>query len=999
MFLTKYFEDTNSIKINAERPHSYFIPFGLDDEFSNREKSSCFTLLNGKWAFNYFDSPQRITQNMVSKEYDISSLDLISVPGMWELNGYGKPEYVNYRYTIPYDPPYVPLQNPTAVYYKDIECEPTEEKSTYIVLEGVDSCYYLYVNGNFAGFAKEAHNTSEFDITQYICKGKNRLAIIVLKYCDGTYLECQDKWRMSGIFRDVYLLSRPKEHIRDYAIKTDIDSTGKIGTVSLVCDSPVEIHSVLKDSNQSVIAEKCGNNVCFELDSANFWSAENPYLYTLEIVAGSEKIREFVGIRKVEIKDGIYTINNMPVKIFGTNRHDIHPNKGYAVDVNDMEKDIVLMKQHNINAVRTSHYPNDPRFLELCDKYGIYVMDEADVECHGTHATGGCLGDIVANKEWEKPIISRIENMITRDKNRACVVFWSMGNESNWGKNFITAIARAKKMDDSRPIHYEGAGHWDENNESGWLKCSENYPADTDVLSDMYPSHQIVEKRLSRDSRPYILCEYGHSLGNAAGVVSGFWEKFGENPRFIGGYIWEWCDHGLDKGVDKFGNHKYAYGGYHGELYHDGVFCMDGMVSPDRIPHSSLLEVKQVYSPIVFINRNSEKGEFTVYNRYCFSDLSNVELSWEVETNGDKVASGKLNLLPAPTQKLDFTVDYGVEINGITTVTFYSKLNKDTSWAKKGHIIGFNQFTLSKDYQTPEEPQISIIGLDNNEDTLVISTKTATYGLSKKSGLLCSIVSNNTELLEQPMELNIWRAPTNNDVVIEHRYDGWKNSAYDRMKTKAYTFDVETFETEVVIRSSVALCAAPVRSPLKANIVWKIKGNGQVEFYSDLYVTEGMLDLPKLGVILLLDKSFDKVDYFGFGPGESYIDKNIASRLGKFSFDILNQGDRYVCPQEHCNHMNTYGVLLKSSELAVQINAMDSPYNFSALPYSPYELGSCQYDSDLPESVHTALSIDLLQSYIGLQTETIEDKRKKYLIDSSKNPRKLNFKMSVRNKL
>lgn len=981
MKFTNYYENLNVRRVNCLPPRSYYIPFDVADNFSEREKSSRFMLLNGNWAFNYYDSPQSVPQDIIDPDFDLTDKKKIPVPGMWELNGYGKPAYINMKYPIPYDPPYVPFENPTGVYLRDFDFSVQSSEFVNIVFEGVDSCYYLYLNGQFVGFSQESHNTSEFDLTPFLNNGRNRIVIIVLKWCDGTYLECQDKWRMSGIFRDVYLLRRPKNHLEDYEISVHADSETDTGKIKIQYQTPVSVQTVLKDENGNIIGTSTGNPAEFSIENANFWTAETPYLYNVVMIAGEEKILEHIGIRTVEIKNNVYTINGQPIKFYGVNRHDSNPKTGFAVTTEDMKKDILLMKKYNINAVRTAHYPNDPRFLELCDRYGMYIMDEADVECHGCHSVGGMMAPITYAPEWQEPILERIMRMIERDKNRSCIVLWSMGNESNWGENFKNAITWTKRRDSSRPVHYEGAAHSNPENRDVWKDWCEKYPEEPDVMSDMYPPHSVIRKRMKQDSRPYVLCEYSHSMGNADGEISGYWEEFGEKEQFMGGFIWEWCDHGIDVGTDKNGNQKYAYGGYFGELFHDGVFCMDGLVSPDRQPHSSLREVKQVYAPVCFEAIDAKCGRFFLKNKYSFNDTTHIVFSWKLEKNGYPVKFGTFSMIVLSLEKQEFIIDYGVPIDGICTVTLTAKLAYDMPWAEKGHEIAFSQFILS----TQKPGKICSGGADLRmsqiNDDIYVSTGDFSYRFSKKTGMPTSLCINGQETLDLAATLNIWRAPVDNDWLDE-RTKEWEKCGYNRLTMRAYNTSVTTDCDRVTVCSDVSLGAAPSRVPLRAKLVWIVDKCGCIRLECEANVTETMPDLPRLGLQLPFKKEFCKASYFGFGPGESYPDKRLASKLGRYEFRIDEQTDRYVHPQEHGSHIDTYEAEINDGTIAWRFESVKHPFSFSALPYTANELTACDYDSNLPEPVHSVVCIDFAQSYIGLQRCCIKDECKKFKIES-----------------
>lgn len=994
MKLNNYYEDLAIQRVGALEPRSYYIPFAPNDEFGKREQSSRFVLLSGEWRFGFYPSPEDIPDDILNDSFGYERLDRLNVPSMWELNGYGKPAYINISYPIPYDPPYVPVDNPTGVYIREFDWSLSDETVT-AVLEGVDSCYYLYINGKFAGFAEESHNTSEFDITKFLRDGKNRICIIVLKWCAGTYLEDQDKFRMSGIFRDVYLLRRPKRHIGDFITETTVDTAGGRAILTVKTDVCLPARFTLFDADGAAVGNSSETPAVITVENAKLWSAEKPYLYSLVIETENEKICSRIGFRTVEIKNGIYLINGMPVKFFGVNRHDSNPYRGFAVTEEDMETDVKLMKQYNINSVRTSHYPNDPRFLELCDKYGLYVMAEADVECHGTHNVGNGMADIAYNKKFRQAILSRVARLVERDKNNACIVFWSVANESNYGSNFIDAIHYVQKKDPSRPVHYESAAHYCKEDPDRWLNCNEviDYPPEPDVMSDMYAGLDTISQRLERDSRPYLLCEYSHSLGNADGEAAEYWKRYGDNPRFIGGFVWEWCDHGLFVGKDKRGNEKFAYGGYFNEVIHDGRFCMDGLVSPDRHPHSGLRELKQLYAPFIISPRDPENGVFLIENRNRFSDTSETVFEWVCELNGEKTQRGQITPDILPMEKKEIKIPYKVEKNGVFAVTVSAKSKKKTLYGEAGDELSFCQVILNPEPVAPIPDHTEIPVAEEDEKYVIVTSKNTEWRFDKKTAMPFSVKINGKECLAGQAKINIWRAPVDNDWLTQ-RENQWRKNGYHREIPRVYCITVAANEKSIQIKADVALCACPARPPLRAKIVWTVSGDGDLKFEGDFTVTAGMTDLPRLGIQLPLIGDFNRIEFFGQGPNEAYPDKCLATKLGKFGYFIDTQEDRYIRPQEHGSHIGSYYASVCSYNTVLEVFALEKNFSFSVLPYDEAEMTSVDYDSDLSESVHTVLCIDCAMSYTGLVVGG--DSLKQFEINGSK-PYRLAVQLKLKN--
>ncbi|MHB8964223.1 MAG: glycoside hydrolase family 2 TIM barrel-domain containing protein, partial [Saccharofermentanales bacterium] len=600
-FTTKYWENPKVLHIGCESPHAYFIPFAdarsaCED---SREDSEYFTSLNGSWKFKYHGSEQDFREEFCRGEYDAAGWDDLPVPSNWQMHGYDIPNYSNVCYPFPFDPPFVPDRNPAGFYIRDISLAPAADKDTYLVLEGVDSCFYVWVNGHFAGYSQVSHMTSEMDITGLLHEGTNRFAVLVLKWCDGSYLEDQDMWRLSGIFRDVYLLHRDKACIRDIQITT----THSADSDEWMMDCQVDIHDGLESHVRAELEDPKGNRLAEHSMSVHgagafrmavpqpmLWTAESPYLYNLYLFSGGEAIRQKVGFRQIGISDGVITINDAPVRFKGVNRHESHPETGHAISLAHMQEDLLMMKRHHINAIRTSHYPDDPRFPGLCDELGFYLIDEADLECHGADVAGD-IHAISRDPLFAEAYLDRMRRMVERDKNHASIILWSLGNESGYGENHIAMAHWAKQRDPSRLIHYEGG--------TGWGKSGLDTSC-LDVYSRMYPSPSEIEKFLLTDTdekRPYILCEYCHAMGNGPGDLKDYWDLIDRYPRLVGAFVWEWCDHAvMTKNAQ--GEDYYAYGGDFKDFPNDGSFCMDGLVYPDRRPHTGLLELKAVIAPV-----------------------------------------------------------------------------------------------------------------------------------------------------------------------------------------------------------------------------------------------------------------------------------------------------------------------------------------------------------------------------------------------------------------
>ena len=692
-----YHENPEILHVNTLARHSYFIPFAKgQDPFAKREESESLELLNGDWSFRYFDSILDLEDDFLQVE----SEKTIPVPSNWQLYGYDKPQYTNVAYPIVFDPPFVPDDDPVGIYSRDYSYV-KDGKDRILVFEGVDSCFYLYINDAFVGYSQVSHAISEFDITGFLKVGENKITVAVLKWCDGTYLEDQDKIRLSGIFRDVYVLSRPKERLEDYQVKTILSMKGEPAQLTLTVKG-CDVQAVLSDPEGMEVCRfevKNGETAAVPVADPRLWSAEAPELYTLTLTAGEEVIGDKVGFRKIVVESGVVKINDVPVKFRGVNRHDSYPETGYVCSVAQMEKDLVLMKRHNINAVRTSHYPNSPLFYQLCDQYGLYVIDENDMESHGCvevyndltgYGSDGYRGIalLASDERFKKAILDRIEALVTRDYNRPCVVMWSLGNESGYGTNMRAAAELVKKLDDTRLVHYEST-----------LKLDETSDDVLDLVSEMYTSTENMMKYLEKEeeTRPFILCEYCHAMGNGPGDLEDYHQTFHSSERFCGGFIWEWSDHSVIMGETPDGKPKYGYGGDWGEKHNDGNFCMDALTYPDRTPHTGLLETKQVYRPIR-VEKGAKKGEFVLHNLLEHVDPGTyLEGTYEISYDG-VVVSGPVfafhmeplgsTMIEVPEVK-DFEEEEAY-------IRFIFRATKTLPYCEKGYEVCLDQRQISE---------------------------------------------------------------------------------------------------------------------------------------------------------------------------------------------------------------------------------------------------------------------------------------------------------------
>ncbi|MBQ7654620.1 MAG: glycoside hydrolase family 2, partial [Clostridia bacterium] len=760
-----YHEDLNSLHISTLPDHNYFIPFQKgQDAFSFRESSGLFELLNGQWDFSYYDSIIDLPDDFTH----IKLNDKITVPSNWQLFGYDKAQYTNINYPIPFDPPYVPDENPVGIYKRRYNYTPDSLRKI-LCFEGVDSCFYLYINSSFVGYSQVSHHTSEFDVTDFLSDGENEITVAVLKWCDGTYLEDQDKFRLSGIFRDVYILSRPERRLENYVVTAQPDDSLINGIFRITLQGSDAVIR-LYDGEKLLFEEKVKENETTEksLENVDLWSAESPYLYKLEIETENEIIGEKIGFRKVCVEDGILKLNGRHIKIFGANRHDSYPDTGYYADKKRMRSDLTMMKKHNINAVRTSHYPNAPEFYSICDELGLYVIDEADIEAHGCvnisnkyDITGyDAISLIACDERFRSAILDRERLLVTRDINRPCVIFWSLGNESGYGGNFAEGAKLIKSLDSTRLVHYES------------VASLEKTPYDDlDVLSAMYWSSDTIRKFMKgkNENRPFILCEYCHAMGNGPGDLEEYHQLFMENDRLCGGLIWEWADHAVILGKTDDGKIKYGYGGDSGEKHDDGNFCMDGLCYPDRKPHTALYEAKQVFRPVRV--DMTENGKFIISSLLRFIDAGKyLECKWEITDESGKLYDGSFDFSVEPMSKCEVTIAEAAKaFENDTYIRFIFTAKNSYGCYDDGDEVCFRQIKIYTAEKQSLPVSEKLVKFEEKPLEYRITTDGAEYVFDRRKAAFSKIIIDGKNILEKELEYNFFRAPTDNDQFIKER--------------------------------------------------------------------------------------------------------------------------------------------------------------------------------------------------------------------------------------
>ena len=981
MIVPRYYENLSVLHENTMPARAYYIPASkrMDNLVEHREESDRMQLLNGTWKFQYFNSIYDIQDSFFEKNYDTENFDEIQVPSVWQMAGYDTHQYTNIRYPFPFDPPYVPQDIPCGAYVHNFEYSRDEKASkAFLNFEGVDSCFYVWINGSYIGYSQVSHMTSEFDVTDVLQDGTNTVAVLVMKWCDGSYLEDQDKFRMSGIFRDVYILKRPKQAISDYHIKTRIEDMLAKVEIEMKFYSPLNVKISIEDRNGAVVAlgsiAEEGTAV-LEIASPELWNTENPYLYKLILETENEVIVDHIALRKIEIKDQVIYLNGQKIKFRGVNRHDSDPVTGFTISLEQLTTDLTLMKQHNFNAIRSSHYPNAPFFYEMCDKYGFMVIDEADIEAHGPfmiyrkedtdyNRFKRWNEKIADDPVWEEAIVDRVKLMVERDKNRFCIVMWSMGNESAYGCNFEKALEWTKNFDPDRITQYESARY---------RNYDETYDySNLDVYSRMYPALSEIQEYLDKDgSKPFLLVEYCHSMGNGPGDFEDYFQMIQDNDKMCGGFVWEWCDHAIAHGTAENGKTIYAYGGDHGEEIHDGNFCMDGLVYPDRTVHTGLLEYKNVYRPARVISYNKESGELVLHNYMDFDDLKDyVKISYELTQDGLVISKGILpEFSVAPHGEGKTNLKINVPENGKCYLKLIYHLKKELPLLDEDHILGFDEIEVSKEDTKcklaekwiPKTVVDSELQVNENDTQIHIKGREFAYTIDKRTALFTEMKFAGREYLNHPMELNIWRAPTDNDMYIKSE---WKKAHYDKAYTRAYTTEVVQGKHGVKITSHASVVAETVQKILDVTITWKIEAAGKID--ADIAVTKDdeFPDLPRFGVRMFLDKKLSAVRYFGMGPQESYCDKHQAASHGLYHANVDDLHEDYIRPQENGSHYDCEYVELNNSRYGIVASA-EKAFSFNASYYTQEELEKKTHNYELTESDSVVFCVDYALNGIG----------------------------------
>ena len=979
--------------VNKEPARASFMGYqseaaALEDDYS---KSPWYLSLNGIWKFNWVDQPEKRPVDFYREDFDISGWNDIPVPSDWQMQGYDYPIYLNMRYPFPMNQPFISHEyNPVGSYKRSFTVPKSwKNMEVYIHFGGVNSAMYLWINENYVGYSEDSKTPAEFDITRYLKKGQNNVSVQVYRWCDGSYLEDQDFFRLSGIERDVYLFATPKIRINDFFVKAGLDSEYNGGKLDLnaqcrnLYEKAADGYNLIvnlydAETNQKIFSKSmalniqpCGDaNIHFASDITNVkhWSAENPHLYslTIQLTDKENKLVQAtscrVGFRSVEIKNGQLLVNGKAILFKGVNRHEHDPVTGHVIPVESMKKDIQLMKQFNLNAVRTSHYPNDPIWYKLCDQYGIYVIDEANIESHGYgYKPDQTLGN---NPDYLDAHLYRISNMVERDKNHPSVILWSMGNEAGTGSNFLAAYQWIKQRDDTRPVHYERAE-----------KDTDIRERHTDVITDMYASVAHIQRYLDSDpDRPFFWCEYAHSMGNSTGNLQDLWDFVESQPQHQGGFIWDWVDQGIltknAKGRDIWG-----YGGdFEPEgTYTDLNFCCNGLVAPDRSLHPAIWEVKKVYQYIKIRPVDIESYQFEIKNMYDFTSLKNFKILWEIQSDGIKIQEGELPVLDIAPGKSETIIIDGIDFmprpGSEYFINFYAKSLLATEMIPEGYTVATEQWQIPSNHciEIAEEPEYPEMEMKTSDNEFILTGSHFTIRFDKKKGSLSGYLYNGEELLAGDVDINFWRAPTDNDFGndMQKRLKPWKNAGKNRVVTGDTVIKLSNDCFSIIFKFSFP----DVESTGQTE--YTIKGNGEIVVTNTFNPGEkNFIDLPRFGISLVLSPGLENMKWFGRGPFENYWDRHTAAFVGLYESKVSEQFVPYCRPQENGNKTDIRWVTFTSqSGHGLEFTGC-SPLSISALHFciddlDPGETKKNIHPPDLDPRPEIYLNIDYRQMGVG----------------------------------
>ena len=975
-------EDPQMIGQNKMPGHCTLIPYSTTQEAIKAKPTSDWVQsLNGTWKFQWSVKPADRPVDFYQTDYDVSAWDEISVPSNWQMQGFGSPIYINAGYPFPKNPPYIAHDwNPVGSYRRTFDLDSSwDGKQIFVHFDGVESAFYLWINGQKVGYSQGSRTPAEFDITEFVQPGENVIAAEVYRWCDGSYLEDQDFWRLSGIFREVTIMAVPKVHLQDYWVRCDLDDQYQDATLIVTPkivnygSSAAMVHNLeiqLLDAQKKPVPEgtmelnilgiPAGEDfempLSAEIPNPLKWTAETPNLYqvvlTLKDADGQvlEAQQCDFGFRKVEIKGGQLRVNGKAIYVKGVNRHEHDPDTGHTIDTDSMLQDIFLMKQNNINTVRTCHYPDMPEWYRLCDKYGLYIIDETNIESHGM---GYHPDHTLANKpEWKKAHLDRSQRMVERDKNHACVIVWSLGNEAGDGPNFQATSAWIKGRDNTRPVHYEQARDRDH----------------TDIVCPMYARIEHMIRYAQRNpDRPMIQCEYAHAMGNSVGNLQDYWDAIESYPALQGGSIWDWVDQGLRKVADN-GQEFWAYGGDFGEVRHDDNFCCNGLVQPDRKPNPHLTEVKKVYQNVKVYPVDLAAGKIRIHNKYFFIDLDFLDIQWQLEADGKviqkgitacpPVQPGAMFVLQLPVEKPELPA--GAECFLKTSFT----LKAMQPWAAKGHVLAWDQFEMP--WRGAPLMPLSASGMakltvQDDETFVVVSNSQVRVTIGKTSGAIESLTLAGQSLLTRPLAPNFWRAPTDNDRgnKAPERLAVWKKAGPERSINKVTATTISPSEIRVEVQAALAA------QDSQWITTYSIYGNGDIRVACDFKPDSALPEIPRIGLQMGLDSAYDNVTWLGRGPEENYWDRKTGTAVGLYAKTVDQMNHAYIEPQETGNRTDVRWVAFTNADGAGFVALGEPLLNISAWPYTQDMLEEADHTYNLENSDDITVNLDYGQTGVG----------------------------------
>ncbi len=956
MKIKAYHKDLNSLHIGCEKPRAYFIPYHSEEAAlkGGRDNSEFLTNLCGEWNFNYYNSFEDIADDFLKAEFK----NKIIVPKCWQTDlgmGYDVPLYSNLFYPFPLDPPHVPDENPAGHYNRRFSLSKKSSKKYFINFEGVSSCFYLYVNGEFAAYSQVSHCTSEIDITDKLFDGENTIDVVVVKWCDGSYLEDQDYFRLSGIFREVYILEREAAYIKDIYIKTELSESLDNASISadITLDGEEKIAYKLLSPCGKTAAEGEGE-ISVSLDAPVLWNSENPKLYTLIVYCGGEIIPFKIGFKRIDFRGNVAYINNQPVKLFGINRHDSNPETGYYCDTEHMLRDICIIKQGNCNTVRTSHYPNDPRFLELCDEYGLMVVDEADIETHGMGFEYRDTWDwmrwskLSIDDEWEPAYVDRAQRLFERDKNHACVIMWSLGNESGCGKNHRAMGKYIKSRAPKAIVHYENA-----HLEFKAVPVGENYSDISDVESRMYAGLEYTQEYCENKNskKPFYFCEFSCSM--TTGDIHAHCDMFRKYPAIWGGCYWELTDHAV-----KVGENAFRYGGDFGDYPNNTICCIDGIVFPDRKLRPGFYNMKKAYQPYT---AEYENGKVTVKNYRCFEALSDMYINWSVEVNGESVMSGRIDDTDiAPQCTKEYILFDKAPSSDCCYLNLTFRQKEASNWADADFETGFIQFDLSSE-EEKAAVKAALPAVTEDDRYVKIESGNVCYTFDKPYGRISSILCGGREMLSKPVHIELWKAHGYNQLgTAEDR----RSAAIQAAVQKTYSATVTADTDCVKITCSVSIGGPAVVPVLNGELTYKFYGDGSAvmgfngEFRQLL--ADMNMHLPRFGFAFALSGGYENMEYFGKGPHEAYADRHLACYYGKFNATVSENFVPYIRPIENGAHFGSkYGIVKnENGDGMIFAPASENAFFFNATHFTPQMLEETKHNDELVPLDDTMVYVD-----------------------------------------